>query len=504
MCEHRSHPRGVDRRGLMRAGAGITTVAALARFEPAAAGESSTQTFEGTFTGVGTPDWHYLPVEVPKGVREIEVAYTAPETNTGLGFSVNVVDIGMFDPSGHDLGNAEGFRGWSGGARDGFSISRTAATPGYLAGPMAPGVWHVILGPVAIVPPGVDWSVTVTLHFGEPERKFRPNPAPRSVPGTGPGWYRGDLHLHTVHSDGRHTQPSLVAEAQAAGLDFLVSTEHNTSSATYTWGEHTPEDFLVVNGEEITTRGGHWLAVGLPAGAWIDWRYRPEDGELQRFTDQVRGLGGIAIAAHPFVPIPMTKWDFGYDFAGMDAFEIWNGPWTLDDQFGVEHWHAMLVAGKFVPAVGSSDSHHSGQQVGRAQTVVHTTDLSTGAVVEGLRSGRSWVAESSAVDLDFTARLRDRVVSCGERLDAGPLDQVTVRLTVRCEPGNLAQIHGPLAPLAGGIVDDSGEITLEATVPAATTRFVRAEVRRPTGEVPSPLEGAPGATMVALTNPIFL
>ena len=64
------------------------------------------------------------------------------------GLSRNVLDLGIFGAAGHDLGNAAGFRGWSGGARDGFVISSTHATPGYLAGPIEPGVWAVALGPV--------------------------------------------------------------------------------------------------------------------------------------------------------------------------------------------------------------------------------------------------------------------------------------------------------------------------------------------------------------------
>jgi predicted metal-dependent phosphoesterase TrpH len=41
----------------------------------------------------------------------------------------------------------------------------------------------------------------------------------------------GDTHLHTVHSDGRRTPAEVAAGARAAGLDFIVSTDHNTSSA---------------------------------------------------------------------------------------------------------------------------------------------------------------------------------------------------------------------------------------------------------------------------------
>lgn len=501
-CEH--HTRAT-RRAVLAGSTGVVTTAAVARFEPAAAGQSRTETFTGTFTGVATPDWHYLPVEVPRGVREIEVSYAYEKTDTGLGFSTNVIDIGIFDPSGFDLGQADGFRGWSGGARDSFRISARRATPGYLAGPITPGTWHVALGPFAVVPPGVDYEVTVTLRFGRERRRFRPRPAPRRVRGAGPGWYRGDCHLHTVHSDGRHTQRSLLELAREAGLDFLGSTEHNTSSAGLTWGRHVPDDFLVIQGEEVTTRAGHWLALGLPAGTWIDWRFRPEDDELTTFTDRVRGVGGIAVTAHPFSPGPGSTWSFDPTYADMDAVEIWNGPWTLDDQVAVAGWHALLVAGTFVPVMGNSDSHNEGQQVGTPHTVVKAKALATGAILQGLRRGRAWIAESSAVDLTFEASLGDTTATCGEALDAGPTDLVDVRLSVTGAPGCLAQVLGPALPLAAAQTDDAGAAEVVAQVPAALAPFVRAEVRRLDGApVLNPLEGVPGLAMVAMTNPIFL
>jgi len=495
----------LDRRALLLGGAGVTTYAATATFEPAtAATRTRSHTFTGRFSGVDTPDWHYLPFKVDHAVTEIRVSYDYEVLDTGAGFSANVIDIGLFDSAGHGLGKRTGFRGWSGGARRSFSVSRHKATPGYLAGPLTPGTWSVILGPFTIVPPGVDWTVTVTLVSGKPKKRFEPRPAPRRVRGTGPGWYRGDLHLHTVHSDGRDTQRAMARSAQAKGLDFIVSTEHNTVSAHGTWGRYVPDGLLVINGEEITTRNGHWIAAGIPPGAWIDWRYREQDGRLARFTGRVRSLGGIAIACHPYVPIPGTMWGFGYDFAEMDAVEIWNGPWTLDDQFGLEAWHAMLVAGRFLPGVGSSDAHNK-DDVALAQTVVNAPTLSAGAVIAAVRAGRSWLAESSTVDLAFTASLGGATVSCGETLSAGPSDVVDVQLVVSGATTCLAQIIGPTGPIAAALTDGAGKATVDVGVPAAAAPFVRAEVRRLDGApVLNPLEGVPGLAMVAMTNPVFL
>src|SRR5262249_3414007 len=145
----------------------------------------------------GAPDWAYVPVEVPEGVREISVAYDYDRPATPPGVPGNALDLGVFDRTG--------FRGSSGGARDGFSISAQGATAGDLPGPVHPGTWHVLLGPYTVAPGGLQWTVEVTLRFGPPGPAYTARPAPPRAAGRGPAWYRGDMHLHTIHSDGERT-----------------------------------------------------------------------------------------------------------------------------------------------------------------------------------------------------------------------------------------------------------------------------------------------------------
>lgn len=493
MSEH------LDRRRLLLTGAGIVTTSALMTFEPAAAGSVVTKRFKGHFSPTDREDWRYLPFRVPKGVRQIEVSYSyPPPSDTGLGFSTNVVDIGIFDSSGIGLGKVSGFRGWSGGARSSFTISRGSATPGYVPGPISPGTWRIVLGPYQILR-RVDYEVTVKLRFGPRGAAFHPAPAPSAVAGTGQGWYRGDLHVHTVHSDGSQTQREVLSRAKAAGLDFIGTAEHNTSTAQLTWGRYVPEGFLVISGEEVTTRAGHWLATGIPPGTWIDWRYRPEDERLAGFTRRVRDLGGLSVAAHPDIPVSSIRWDFAEDFAEVDAVEVWNGPWTgMNATFNasaVKRWHELLSAGTFKPAVGNSDSHNASQQIGLAQNVVRAESLSTASVIAGLRGGHSWVAESSAIHLEFTASLGNASGECGDRVPSSEGDDVEVSLRVSGAAGCVATLLGPgLETYADQTADEAGLITLDTTVPGGVA-FVRAEVRR--GSLPT-------SPMVALTNPIFL
>ncbi len=362
--------------------------------------------FSGRF-GFGIYRWAYLPFDVPAGVQRIRV--TTAHSDFGVGASVrNILDLGIFGPAGYELGNAAGFRGWSGGARDRFEISSSYATPGYLTGPIEPGVWAVALGPVVLSPWGMAWDVRVTMERGEPEAEAGPVVAlplpPPSV--CGARWYRGDLHLHTVHSDGERDPGELAAAARASGLDFIVSTDHNTNSANRAWPSCRTSGLLVIPGEEVTTRHGHWLAVGLSPRGWVDWRYGPGDGVFPRFAADVREAGGLVVAAHPAVPVPGSAWEFGFDH--VDALEVWNGRWNLDDELSLRIWQRLLRQGQRSVAVGGSDSHGKHQQVGSPQTVVHADGLSVGAIVDGLRCGRSYLARSCDVALELSASAERR------------------------------------------------------------------------------------------------
>jgi hypothetical protein len=471
-------------------------VAPAARTEPRGDGPIDVM-FAGRF-GFGIDRWAYLPFEVPVGVERIRVA-TSHDYFALCGVARNVLDLGIFGPAGHCLGNAAGFRGWSGGARDGFVISTTDATPGYLAGPIDPGVWAVALGPVVLNPWGMAWQAQVTMERGPataPAGKVIEMPSSPVVRGA--GWYRGDLHLHTVHSDGAHRPSELVSAAHAGGLDFIVSTDHNTSAANRAWAACRTDALRVIPGEEVTTRHGHWLAVGLPPHGWVDWRYGPRDGAFPRFADEVRASGGMVVAAHPAVPLPGSAWEFG--FAHVDAVEVWNGRWNLDDELSLRIWQRLLRQGRRVAAVGGSDSHGPHQPVGSPQTVVHAADLSVPSLLEGLRHGRSYIAQSRSVALQFTATcLTSHGVDAagpGQTLRVPRQTPVTVSAEISAPPGASAALITAAGRVGRVVVGRSDPARLRWEIDPAAARFARLEVREGA-------RGRPGA-MVALTNPVWL
>ncbi len=289
-----------------------------------------------------------------------------------------------------------------------------------------------------------------------------------------------------------------MSAAHASGLDFIVSTDHNTSAANRAWPACRTDALLVIPGEEVTTRHGHWLAVGLPAHGWVDWRYGPRDGAFPRFAGEVRAGGGIVVAAHPAVPLPGSAWEFG--FAHVDAIEVWNGRWNLDDELSLRIWQRLLRQGRRVAAVGGSDSHGPHQPVGVPQTVVHAADLSVASLVEGLRSGRSLYRPITFCHTPVHRDVRNQpgvdVAGPGQTLRVPRQTPVTVSAEISGPPGASAALITAAGCVGRAVVGGSGPARLRWEIDAAAARFARLEVREAA-------RGRPGA-MVALTNPVWL
>jgi hypothetical protein len=76
-----------------------------------------------TLTGHINPDqvysFVYVPFDVPEGTTSISVIQGY--SNKGAG---NALDLGVFDPRGYSDPEGLGFRGWSGGYRNNFTVSK--------------------------------------------------------------------------------------------------------------------------------------------------------------------------------------------------------------------------------------------------------------------------------------------------------------------------------------------------------------------------------------------
>jgi predicted metal-dependent phosphoesterase TrpH len=321
----------------------------------------------------------------------------------------------------------------------------------------------------------------------------------RRVTGRGRAWYRADLHVHSSLSRGADQTPQqLAAEARAAGLDVIASTEHNTADAHGLWAAHAGDDLLVILGQEVLTATGHWLALGIEPGQVVQWRYRVRDDVIDQHLHRVHRMGGLCVAAHPIAPYPSGV--FGYPYPGFDAVEVWNGlwradlPWNADNESALAEWGRMLAAdihrGSWRPAVGNSDTHRQGQ-IGVPHTVVLAEELSVDAVLAALRAGRCWIAESAGVQLSLSARSGDQVAGIADELPTGGQDAV-VRAEAGGVPAGTVSFHTDSGTVHRASLPDAGSGAVEWATTAADSAFVRVEVRHPDG------------TMAALSNPIIL
>jgi hypothetical protein len=159
--------------------------------------------------------------------------------------------------------------------------------------------------------------------------------------------------------------------------------------------------------------------------------------------------------------------------------------------------------------MGNSDAHSEPQVIGLPHTVVHADELSTGAVLDGIRAGRSWIAESSAVDLAFTATAGGREAGIADTLTAKADAPVDVRLEVSGVPNGTVRFITDEGQMHQESLPASGKGTVLWRTTTSLAAYVRAEVRHPMAD------GSPGkgntmgpallwGPMAALTNPIFL
>lgn len=129
-------------------------------------------------------------------------------------------------------------------------------------------------------------------------------------------------------------------------------------------------------------------------------------------------------------------------------------------------------------------------QIGIPHTVVLAEGLSSNAILAGLRAGRSWIAESSAVDLTFEASSGDHTAGIGEWLNTGGRP-AEVRIGVRGVSDGTVSVHTRQGVPHLESLSSKGSDELHWMTPADDPVFVRLEVRHSDGR------------MAAITNPIL-
>lgn len=171
------------------------------------------------------------------------------------------------------------------------------------------------------------------------------------------GWFSGDTHLHTFHSDGKNSVEELALACSAAGLSWAVLSDHNTLVGASEWLSFREKGLLTIVGQEVTMKNGHANAIGIEK--LIPWQRSQSDEEMIKIFEMIKIQNGFVQINHPFdLRSPFEK----LHLEGYDLIEIWNGggpPNLLGfrNNESKEHWFKMLNEGRRVAAVAASDCH---------------------------------------------------------------------------------------------------------------------------------------------------
>ena len=244
----------------------------------------------------------------------------------------------------------------------------------------------------------------------------------RSTLRDGPGWYKGELHSHTIHSDGDWTASALIAAAQKRGLDFLFITDHNTHSVYQELSGTNPDGLLLIPGIELTTFDGHALVLGIKE--WIDWRCGYEGWEMDDAARKIQEQEGLFIITHPHaLGSPFCtgcRWDYAdFDIASADGLEVWNGMWGSEgdkNPEGLRMWHELQKSGVSITATAGTDIHSAhdwDEGAGAPVVYVYARSLSAQGVLEGIRAGRVILSSGPWIDLHADPLSDSSAVPCG-------------------------------------------------------------------------------------------
>jgi predicted metal-dependent phosphoesterase TrpH len=188
-----------------------------------------------------------------------------------------------------------------------------------------------------------------------------------------------DPHIHSTYSSDSTASPrDIVKKAKSIGLDAIAVADHNTIKGALATMDVAKkiDNFVVIPAMEISSSKGHIVALGIKED--VNKGLSPEET-----VEKVRELGGIAIAAHPFVSYREGLCDHVKDM-DIDAIETLNSRYV----FGYSNWRAKNLAEKRkIPEIGASDAHFLGA-IGSCVTELDA-DLSSESIIEGILTGKT-------------------------------------------------------------------------------------------------------------------
>ncbi|RLB33144.1 MAG: hypothetical protein DRH12_18735 [Deltaproteobacteria bacterium] len=318
-------------------------------------------------------DYITLPFSMPSNVESITLTYryqrhleSDVRIDNGTFTSrqeINIIDLGLISPDGTQVGA-------SGSDKNTIFLSETSATPGYHPYVLVPGEWLILVGAYKVAPEGV--TVSYELAFTLKHRRL----------------LKGDLHVHTLASDGVLTAEELAWRALRHGLDFLAITDHNQMVSA----DALPKiaGLTLIPGVEWTHYQGHANFLGVDKPYDAPFATNTPEEALARFNS-ARERGALITINHPFEEICPFKFDL--DTLPFDCLEVWNGPMRESNLRAIGLWQSLLTTGKKIPVCGGSDYHRDTPFLflGGPTTCVYAMSASPKDILSALRQGHAYI-----------------------------------------------------------------------------------------------------------------
>lgn len=467
----------------------------------------------GQLTGADQHTYREVPFDVPKGTSRItvDVDYTGREDKT-------VIDLGLLGPGSFEA--QDGFRGWSGGSKHRFTVSATDATASFLPGAIQPGRWRLLFG-IPNIRPASHATYTAKVWFSRDDEGFGPEHGLTNPLSTEARWYRGDLHMHSAHSDGGCLNLSktarvpcplffTVASAAKRGLEFIALSDHNTMSQVSELRELQPyfDTMLLIPAREITTFEGHANLFGV--SRTVDFRVGSKDvPDWNALLADVARAHGVISINHPNRPNDETCMGCGFtprapvDMHGFQAIEAVNGTDTERRETGIPFWEKQLNAGLRITAIGGSDSHIGTDDprdafagtIGTPTTVVRADALSMEGILDGIRAGHVFVDIEGTRDrtLDVAASAGGAHAGMGDAIGVPDGAALHVDVHTAAVQGQLVAVVVDGRPLdsVGKPIPSNGEASFDWTSDGKP-HWLRVDVR------------SPQSKLLILGNPVYV
>lgn len=223
-------------------------------------------------------------------------------------------------------------------------------------------------------------------------------------------WYRGDLHAHTLLSDGHNTLAAAAQIAEQQALDFFFITEHNICHPALPVTDKT----LILPAIEVTTDQGHFNVHGPRRMLNMFNAAYSSAALIEQGLDLVANDEGNISINHPM----MKPWHWHYQDIALNkvnTLEICCDPTWPTSPKATEGALTLLTqlwnCGHRIAGVGGSDSHLAPHErnanateqsiYGDPSTFVHADTLSGNGILQGLRQGHVYLERQCGLDFQI-------------------------------------------------------------------------------------------------------